>query len=75
MKKITVNNDHVMCPNCAHQFHAMSVNARAEMAALKHLVGEPTAWMRPIAKGLPPVLSYHPPKPGDKRWSPLYVRP
>ena len=34
------NNDHVICPNCVHQFRAIPVNVQAEIDELRAYIGD-----------------------------------
>ena len=52
---MTPNNDHVICPNCAHQFRAIPVNVQTEITSLREQLSNMMAvvanveWERDVA--------------------------
>ena len=45
-----INNDHVICPNCAHQFRAVPVNVQEELAALRETAGKALELLRELGE-------------------------
>ena len=72
---LTPNDDHVICPNCIHQFRAIPVNVQKLMLGVESQ--EPVAWLEPEwGEKICPEVGYEvtmiDDHPRDLCWIPLY---
>ena len=55
-----INNNHVICPNCAHQFRAVPVNVQDDLAALRARLAEAETALRHYSGGTSEYFERYP---------------